>query len=229
MACPSSELPGHQEAAAVTGPALSESPDGGPVNKDDEAGEGGARLADLLDRLARVARGLQFDADLNPAQWEALRFLGRANRQSRTPSGLAAYRCVTKGTASQTLKSLTEKGYVASQRSPDDGRVRDLAVSTTGQDLLSRDPLMTLARAARALDPACCRAVTETLGGLLQDVQQAQGWETFGVCTQCDHFRRGGGDAGAVLQDGGKRHRCGLTGEGLGTRDIDRLCINFRG
>ncbi|MEQ8370061.1 MAG: MarR family winged helix-turn-helix transcriptional regulator [Alphaproteobacteria bacterium] len=184
--------------------------------------DAGGRLADLLDRLARVARGMQFAAGLNPAQWEALRFVARANRQSRTPGALAAYLCVTKGTASQTLKSLTDKGYVESCRDGDDGRVRTLAISPAGQDLLSRDPLMALAAAAGTLDAGHCNTITNTLETLLQDVQQAQGWRAFGACTQCGHFGR------ECASDDGKPHLCGLTGDGLDSQDIRRLCVNFQ-
>ncbi len=38
------------------------------------------RAVELLDRMSRIAHGLQFALGLNPAQWEALRFLARANR-----------------------------------------------------------------------------------------------------------------------------------------------------
>ncbi len=56
------------------------------------------RIAELLDRVSRLARELQFVDGLNPAQWEALRFIARANRYSRSPGAFAEFIGTTKGT-----------------------------------------------------------------------------------------------------------------------------------
>ncbi|HIP78057.1 MAG TPA: MarR family transcriptional regulator, partial [Kiloniellaceae bacterium] len=56
----------------------------------------------LLERLARVLQNEAHSEGLKPTQWEALRYLSRANRFSRTPSGVTAYLGMTKGTVSQT-------------------------------------------------------------------------------------------------------------------------------
>ena len=44
-----------------------------------------------LERLARLMRQRGHGHGLNPAQWEALRYLQRANRLSNTPGALARY------------------------------------------------------------------------------------------------------------------------------------------
>ena len=59
--------------------------------------------AELMDRLERLARMGEQTGRLNPAQWEALRYLARANRFSRTPAALADYLAATRGTVSRTL------------------------------------------------------------------------------------------------------------------------------
>ena len=41
-------------------------------------------IAGPLERLSRLMRGGEHEAGLNPAQWEALRFLSRANRVSNS-------------------------------------------------------------------------------------------------------------------------------------------------
>ena len=51
----------------------------------------GPRVAELIDRLSRLTRELQYVDGLNPAQWEALRFLSRANKYSRTPGAVAQF------------------------------------------------------------------------------------------------------------------------------------------
>lgn len=58
------------------------------------------RIVELVNRLGRAVHCMQFARGLNPAQWEALRFVVRANRYSRTPSALAGFLGTTKGTAS---------------------------------------------------------------------------------------------------------------------------------
>ena len=70
------------------------------------------RLTDLLDRVNRMTRGLQYAQGLNPAQWDALRFVARANKYSRTSGALARFLGTTKGTASQTVNALEKKGLL---------------------------------------------------------------------------------------------------------------------
>ena len=79
-------------------------------------------IATLVDRLSRIAHSLQFSEGLNPAQWNALRFLARANKYSTSPGVLADYLGCTKGTISQTLIALESKGLVARIRCDEDRR-----------------------------------------------------------------------------------------------------------
>ena len=58
-------------------------------------------VAHLIDRLERLTRFGEQSGDLNPAQWEALRYMGQANRFSRTPAALADYLASTRGTISR--------------------------------------------------------------------------------------------------------------------------------
>ncbi len=81
------------------------------------------QLAHLLDRLGRAVHNLQFTDGLNPAQWGALRFISRAKPATCKPSALADYLCTTKGTISQTLKSLEIKGYIRKIAETKDRRV----------------------------------------------------------------------------------------------------------
>src|SRR5271165_5518540 len=109
------------------------------------------RVAELIDRLARLTRELQFVHGLNPAQWEALRFLARANRYSRSPGALAEFLGTTKGTASQTLIALENKGYIARARSDTDRRAMRLELTPEGEALLQQDPILTIEHAASRL------------------------------------------------------------------------------
>jgi DNA-binding MarR family transcriptional regulator len=186
-----------------------------------------SRIANLVNRLGRGIHSIQFAEGLNPAQWEALRFLARANRYSRTPTALAAYLRTTKGTASQTLKSLTAKGYVRRAPVPADKRAVRLDLTASGQGLLARDPLRRLEAAAAALGPeleSANRILSRLAGGL----EAATGQIEFGLCGECTHFCK---NAAAAQMPAAKvtagPHRCGLTGEGLSAAESAQICVDF--
>ena len=74
--------------------------------------------AHLIERLERLARAGAEAERLNPAQWNALRFIASANRFSRTPAALAEFLASTRGTISRTLMALEKNGYVSRDPSP---------------------------------------------------------------------------------------------------------------
>ena len=79
-------------------------------------------LAQMLLHLGRLAHGDVKVAGLTPAQWTVLRYFSSANRFSRTASAFASFHGTTRGTASQTIKSLVAKGDLERIRSKRDGR-----------------------------------------------------------------------------------------------------------
>jgi DNA-binding MarR family transcriptional regulator len=182
----------------------------------------GQRIIERLDRLGRLTRALQFCSALNPAQWEALRFLARANRYSCTPGALADYLGATKGTVSQTLMSLEEKGLVSRVRSTTDRRVVELALTPQGRRLLSDDPLAPLELAAAELEPEVGQHLVKVLDRLFDDIQRRHDLREFGICWRCQNFI----PTSATAEGGG--HRCGLTGEPMSEAETGRLCINFQ-
>src|SRR3546814_7076019 len=76
------------------------------------------RVIVLLDRLSRLTRELQFVDGLNPAQWEALRFLATANKYSRSPTALAEYLGATKGTVSDRKSTRLNSSPYCATRMP---------------------------------------------------------------------------------------------------------------
>src|SRR5262249_9607925 len=64
------------------------------------------QTADLLPLVGGLVEAEDYDGDLSPAQWMALRYLARANTFSRTPSAFAEFQATTRGTASQAIKAL---------------------------------------------------------------------------------------------------------------------------
>ena len=176
-------------------------------------------LTRLLDRVGRMARGLQYSHGLNPAQWDSLRFVARANQLSRTPGGLAAFLGTTKGTASQTLKALEKKGYVRRVAHKSDKRVRHLAITGEGEALLNEDPLNCLDIAVRGLEPQLSDSLSSALTQLCGEMQSRCGSTDFGVCTRCGHFEG---------ETSGGNMRCGLKNVELACADAGKLCVSFK-
>lgn len=172
----------------------------------------------LLGRLERLARSGVTVEGLNPAQWEALRYLSRANRFSRTPAALADYVGSTRGTISQTLIALEQKGLAARSASRRDGRSVELALTRRGAALLKHDPLTHLAcdiAAGTGGDPA---ALLATLQAILAATIARNDGRAFGVCHTCRHFRRHARPGAA------SPHHCALLDEPLSDADSTDIC-----
>ncbi len=178
-------------------------------------------ISELLDRVGRVTRGLQFVDGLSPAQWEALRYLARANRYSCGPSALADFLGTTKGTISQTLIALENKGHLRRLRTERDRRAVRLELTPAGRALLERDPLLVVDDAVAGLPASEKVAITDGLDRLLRDVQQRLGANDFGVCETCSLFAA---EDAAGEHDG--PHRCGLTLEPISIGEARLICVN---
>jgi DNA-binding MarR family transcriptional regulator len=124
-----------------------------------EDGAENANIQAALERLARLMRAGEHGSGLNPAQWEALRYLSRANRFSNSPIGLTRYLGSTKGTVSQTIKALERKGHIL--KAAREGEKRSIALRLTDKGLSE----LLAAELARTKQPG------------------------FGVCARCRHFR----------------------------------------
>ncbi|MFN0042605.1 MAG: MarR family winged helix-turn-helix transcriptional regulator [Alphaproteobacteria bacterium] len=174
------------------------------------------QVANLVNRLGRASHALQFASGLNPAQWDALRYLARANRYSRTPTALAQFLGTTKGTASQTLRALETKGLVSRAPHGRDRRVVDLEITGPGREMLEMDPIRRVEAAASSLSANTNSAIAAGLEALLARLQADCGSKLFGICATCGHFR----------PDGIAFH-CGLNGDALDEVDKGMLCVNF--
>ena len=91
-------------------------------------------------RLARLMRAAEHEIGLNPAQWEALRFLARCNSVSNSPIALTRYLGATKGTISQTVIALVNKGLVEKTARAGARRSVVLTVTERGKEFLNLDP-----------------------------------------------------------------------------------------
>src|SRR6202158_3376048 len=111
-----------------------------------EATMSARETAELLLLVGRLVQTEGYDGELSPAQWMALRYFARANQYSRNPSAFAEFQATTRGTATQTIKSLEAGGYLVRQRSKADGRSVSLRLTSKGKKALGRDPFEVLVR-----------------------------------------------------------------------------------
>lgn len=181
------------------------------------------RVTLLLDRLGRLTRELQFADGLNPAQWEVLRFLAQANRYSRTPSALADYLGSTKGTVSQTLIALENKGLIDRVKKTCDRRGVELHLTCDGKAMLAKDPMRTLERAIDDMASDCGGMLVRGLSKLLYELQNRHAVMQFGVCQDCSLFCVKGAEIAAA------KHQCGKTGEALSDMESGQLCVKYQG
>jgi DNA-binding MarR family transcriptional regulator len=175
--------------------------------------------AHLIDRLERLARAGEQIGQLNPVQWEALRYLARANRFSRTPAALAEYLASTRGTISRTLASLETKGFVSRVSSARDGRSVEFALTAEAEKALERDPLYSI---AHDIEQATGGRVTNILDGLRATLRNAiarNKGRAFGACFSCRHFRAG------IRPSSRTPHHCALLDAPLSEADSRAICV----
>ncbi len=171
----------------------------------------------LLERLSRVLQNEAHAGGLKPTQWEALRYLARANRFSRSPTAVTAYLGVTKGTVSQTLNALERKGLIRKAADPGDRRNLTIEVTPAGTALLARDPVEALIQSAGKLSAQQRRDLSVGLETLLKAALDRRGGRPFGPCRSCRFFQK--------RARGGAPHRCALLEVPLTGEDSARICI----
>lgn len=176
--------------------------------------------AAALERLTRLARAAEHEGDLNPAQWEALRYLGRANRFSNSPGALTQYLGATKGTVSQTLIALEKKGLISKAPRPEEKRSVSLNLTEPGEAMLQRDPWERMARRIGKLGPKTRKRFAKGLHELLQAELSRGGFKSFGVCRTCRWFSEK-----AAQDDPRGPHRCLLFEQPLTGTESRKICV----
>jgi DNA-binding MarR family transcriptional regulator len=176
------------------------------------------QIADLILQIGRAAYSDCASAGLTQAQWIALRFFSRANRFSRNVSGFADFHGTTRGTASQTVKSLVQKGHLIRVRSQKDARSVRFDLTGEARAVLADDPLESLVKAVgklsgsnQALTAACLREVMSTLAA-------NRAGSVTGVCALCGHLKAGGKEGWS----------CRLMKEQLDSPELEELCVRFQ-
>ena len=178
-------------------------------------------IAELIVQLGRSTH--DYVEGLSPAQWNVLRFMSRANQFSRTVSAFAEFHGTTRGTASQTVKSLVSQGYLSRTKSKRDGRSVIFDLTEKGRAVLSRDPCSALVTAAAELPATTRTQLTNGLERLLGRLAQTTNVRPFGACGDCAHVA-----SPAAPKGNTRRLECELRSEALDEAALTQTCINFR-
>lgn len=169
------------------------------------------RIRELINRLARLDTMQAWQGDLNPTQSAVLDYLSRANRFSKSPSHVADYLGTTRGTISQSLKSLGQKGYVTERRSSADKRA--ISFELTNKGLKTALTSNVMADAVSKMDESASHELVASLEALIVPLLKDNGSRPFGICKQCRHF--------ITRQNGGY---CSLLSEDLSQADVNQIC-----
>ena len=152
-----------------------------------------SQLAPLLERLgALVHRSVRDDAarhGLLPIHVLVLGYLARANRYSDLPIAIAEYCGITRGTVSQTLAVLEDKGLLVKEPDERHGKRIHLLLTRAGRAALPNSWTQRLEQDLTSLPPGAA-ALEDSLRGVLMTLQRLNGQRPFGVCRQCAHFLR---------------------------------------
>ena len=171
----------------------------------------GAQIPTLIERLSRVVASETWTEGLNPTQAAALSYLARANRFSRAPSQVADYLSATRGTVSQTLKALQQKGLISEQRSPSDKRSISYDLTKAGRAAVSTETA--LEEASRILPDTQARALQDSLTEILNALLERRDGRPFGVCRSCRHH-----------EARGKKGYCHLLEVELQPEEVTQIC-----
>ena len=176
------------------------------------------QIAELVLQLSRAAYAECTAGGPTQAQWQALRFFARANRFSRNVTGFAEFHATTRGTASQTVKSLVEHGYLERIRSEKDGRSTRFDLTAVAHELLENDPLEQVVRSAGKLSTTHRAQTASCLKEIMTTLARDKARPMTGVCTLCGHLETSG--------DG--TYRCGLMRESLSKNELQELCVRYQ-
>ncbi len=175
----------------------------------------------LLERLGRLVRAQEHASDINPAQWEALRYLSRCNRFSDSPAALTRYLSATKGTISQTLIALERKGLLTKTPRPGEARSVVLALTPAGEEKLQDDPWRQVSAMIETGGDKARKRLAAGSAKLVGQIIKARGLPSYGSCADCRYFREG-----AAPSDVKGKHWCLLFEQPITRTQAAKICAS---
>jgi DNA-binding MarR family transcriptional regulator len=184
---------------------------------------------EAVELLVQAARAWYFEGNqhgLRDREWMALRFLGRANRFSRTPSALAGFIGATRATASQIVKTLESKSFLVRKPSLEDKRSVVLHVTPQGEKCLNQhDPINHVVNAVRALETDERVRLRDSLREVLNHLDTAHQRLDASVCRDCMFLteRSPGTGKGRATAE----FMCRLYRAPISLEETELLCTSF--
>jgi MarR family transcriptional regulator, negative regulator of the multidrug operon emrRAB len=184
---------------------------------------------EAVELLIQAARAWYFEGDphgLRDREWMALRFLGRANRFSRTPTALAGFIGATKTTASQIVKTLESKSYLVRKPSHEDKRSVVLCVTAQGEKCLTQhDPINHVLNAVAALGTEECVRLRGSLTRILNHLDATHQRLNASTCRDCMFLAERG--PGTAKGRATAEFMCRLYRAPISLEETELLCTNF--
>jgi DNA-binding MarR family transcriptional regulator len=173
---------------------------------------------DLIERMAALLRSEErrkcTELGLQPVHLQILDYLSRCNRYSDTPAALTNYLGMTRGTVSQTLLLLMNKGYINKTADRLDRRVIHLSLLDDGKIILQKARSSELFnQAVTLLKENNFESYKDIFANALTALQKANNSQSFGLCKTCRYFTES--STGFI---------CGLTKEPLSQSDSEMIC-----
>ncbi|MGF1909390.1 MarR family winged helix-turn-helix transcriptional regulator [Vibrio kasasachensis] len=146
---------------------------------------------ELLERIGNLlrneARQMGNEYGLHPVHIEILHYLQRCNLFSDTPAAVTEFLGITKGTTSQSITLLENKGFITKSKDLRDKRISHLKLTDQGQTLVHQVcPPAHFVPLLKGIETKSPELIT-TLKQLLSDMQQDNDKVSFGVCKTCRH------------------------------------------
>ncbi len=107
----------------------------------------------LIERLVREAYADRAPGAITPLQWAILRTISRASGEGCTQGWIARFVGVTAAPVNRALKALERHDAVTLQRDASDGRQVIVGLTRFGQDLLKKDPILTISKRLARIEP----------------------------------------------------------------------------
>lgn len=179
-------------------------------------------LFEQIERIGNLLRseGRQFGQEhgLQPVHWQALAYLARCNPISNTPMALSQFLGISKGTTSQSVLVLHNKGFIEKVPDRHDRRMVHLQLTPAGRTLLARAYYLPLLEQFDAGIADHDREQTSrVLAQLLKTMLEQQQGKSFGVCRSCRYF-----------DQQGDHYHCQLIDVPIEAREIDNICHEHR-
>ncbi len=126
--------------------------------------------AEILEQVTQFAYAQGISKGLRSAQWAALRYFHQVEDGARTVGRFAKYNITTPSSASQTIETLVNRGFLRRAKVDGDQRSYRVDLTPSGRRLLAKDPLNLVVDALSALPTEDQLQFAEHLEKLFQNV-----------------------------------------------------------